>query len=62
MYQTIQMSSCVSVQGVLVEALPNGEAIVQDGGQRYRGRRITAYAALSPASDATERADTVEGR
>ncbi len=34
MYQTIQVSSCVSAQGELVENLPNGDAIVRDGGQR----------------------------
>ena len=33
MYQTIQVSTCVSAQGELVEHLPNGEAIVRDGGQ-----------------------------
>jgi hypothetical protein len=40
MYQTIQVSSCVSVQGELVEHLPNGDAIVRDGGHVYRGRPI----------------------
>jgi hypothetical protein len=40
MYQTVQVSSCVSVQGFLVEHLPNGEAIVSDGLKTYRGRPI----------------------
>jgi hypothetical protein len=40
MYQTVQVSSCVSVQGFLVEHLPNGDAIVSDGLKTYRGRPI----------------------
>jgi hypothetical protein len=40
MYQTVQVSSCVSVQGFLVEHLPNGETIVSDGLKTYRGRPI----------------------
>ena len=40
MYQTIQVSSCVSAQGDLVEHLPNGDAIVRDGDNIYRGRPI----------------------
>ena len=43
MYQTVQVSTCVSAQGELVEHLPNGEAIVRDGGQVYRGRPITPF-------------------
>jgi hypothetical protein len=45
MYQTVQVSSCVSVQGFLVEYLPNGEAIVSDGRKTYRGRAIAPVAA-----------------
>ena len=45
MYQTIQLSSCVSVQGDLVEALPNGEAVIREGGQLYRGRPIAPFVA-----------------
>jgi hypothetical protein len=45
MYQTVQVSSCVSVQGFLVEHLPNGDAIVSDGLKTYRGRPITPVAA-----------------
>ena len=48
MYQTIQVSTCVSAQGELVENLPNGEAIVRDGGHMYRGRPITPL--VRPAS------------
>lgn len=40
MYQTIQMSSCVSVYGEFVEALQNGEIVVRDGNTVYRGRPI----------------------
>ena len=45
MYQTVQVSSCVSVQGFLVEHLPNGEAIVSDGIKTYRGRPIAPMGA-----------------
>ncbi|WP_424932877.1 hypothetical protein [Amaricoccus macauensis] len=40
MYQTIQLSSCVSVHGEFVEALKNGDVIVRDGDTVYRGRPI----------------------
>jgi len=49
MYLTIQVSSCVSVQGDLVEALPNGDAIIRDGRTTYRGRTIAPVATV-PAS------------
>lgn len=39
---TIQVSSCISVQGDLVETLPNGDAIIRDGRQFYRGRTISS--------------------
>ena len=48
MYQTVQVSSCVSVQGFLVEHLPNGDAIVSDGLKTYRGRPIAPIAARNP--------------
>ena len=54
MYQTIQVSTCVSAQGELVENLPNGEAIVRDGGQVYRGRPI---APVRPAGHGRARAE-----
>lgn len=44
MFQTIQVSSCVSAQGVLVEQLPNGEVLIRDGETIYRGRPITPFA------------------
>jgi hypothetical protein len=47
MYHTIQLSSCVSVQGDLVEALPNGEAVIRDGSQTYRGRPIPRFIAAA---------------
>jgi len=52
MYQTIQVSTCVSAQGELVENLPNGEAIVRDGGHTYRGRPISPHAAPGTAERA----------
>ena len=47
MYQTIQLSSCVSVQGVVVAALPNGETIVREGAHTWRGRPIAPYCAAA---------------
>jgi hypothetical protein len=44
MYQTIQVSSRVSVQGDFVEWLPNGDALVRDGLNLYRGRPIVPFA------------------
>jgi hypothetical protein len=58
MYQTIQVSTCVSAQGELVEKLPNGEAIVRDGGQVYRGRPIAPFAQAGSA----QRGATAEAR
>jgi hypothetical protein len=43
MYQTVQVSSCVSAQGDLIERLPNGDALVSDGVKVYRGRPITPF-------------------
>ena len=40
MYQTIQLSSCVSVQGETVEVLGNGDVIIRNGGTLYRGRPL----------------------
>ena len=47
MYQTIQVSSCVSAQGDLVEQLPNGDVVIRDGGHTYRGRPIAPIAAAT---------------
>ncbi len=40
MYQTIRVSSCVSIQGEFVESLANGDVLVRDGGKVYRGQPI----------------------
>ena len=40
MYQTIRVSSCVSIQGEYVESLANGEVLVRDGRKLYRGQPI----------------------
>jgi hypothetical protein len=49
MLQTIQVSSCVSVHGELVEVLRNGDMIVRNGSRNYRGRPITARSGRQPA-------------
>lgn len=43
MYQTIQVSSRVSVQGEIVERLPNGQVVVRDGLNVYRGQPIVPF-------------------
>ena len=40
MYRTVQMSSCISAQGELVETLGNGEILVRDGDTVYKGRPV----------------------
>jgi hypothetical protein len=40
MYQTIQLSSCVSVQGETVEVLGNGDVVIRNNGLLYRGRPL----------------------
>lgn len=40
MYQTIQVSSCLSIQGEFVEDLANGQVVIRDGGNIYRGLPI----------------------
>jgi hypothetical protein len=37
MYQTIRVSSCLSIQGEFVEALANGDVVVRDGSTTYQG-------------------------
>lgn len=39
-FQTIRVSSCLSIQGEFVEALASGEVLVRDGGSIYRGRPV----------------------
>ena len=46
MYETIRISSCVSVQGELVDVLANGEVVVRDGRSTYRGRPIGGHRRL----------------
>ena len=41
MYQTIRLSSCVSVQGEFVEMLSTGEIIIRDGDKTYCGVPVT---------------------
>lgn len=53
MYQTIRVSSCLSIQGEFVETLATGQVVVRDGRKTYRGEPIrmakTSYAAsLAP--------------
>ncbi|TPE52239.1 hypothetical protein [Amaricoccus solimangrovi] len=40
LYQTIRVSSCVSIQGEFVESLANGDVLVRDGRKLYRGQPI----------------------
>ncbi len=40
MYQTIQLSSCVLVQGEFVASLTDGKIVIRDGSTEYRGRPI----------------------
>ncbi len=40
MYRTIQLSSCVLVQGEFVEVLADGQIVVRDGMTMYRGQPI----------------------
>lgn len=40
MFQTIRVSSCLTIQGEFVEALANGEVVVRDGKTTYRGQPI----------------------
>jgi hypothetical protein len=42
MYRTIQVSSCVLIQGEFVEMLADGQVVVRDGKTEYRGRSISA--------------------
>lgn len=59
MYQTVRLSSCVSAQGDLVENLPNGDAIVRDGANFWRGRPIAAVARQEVDRRLTESQRTV---
>jgi hypothetical protein len=39
-YQTIQLASCVSVQGEFVEILADGQVVIRVGEKEYRGHPI----------------------
>jgi hypothetical protein len=45
MLQTIRLSSCVSVQGELVELLLNGDAVIRVGDREFRGKPVGRGAA-----------------
>ena len=57
MYQTIQLSSRVSVQGEIVERLPDGQVVVRDGLNTYRGQPIAPMVA---ARDALHRLGAIQ--
>lgn len=45
MYHTIQLSSCVLVQGEFVASLADGKIVVRDGSTEYQGQPIAAQPA-----------------
>jgi hypothetical protein len=62
-YQTIRVSSCVSIQGEFVESLANGDVLVRDGRKLYRGQPIrmgavAQHAAMIRKVDASWAAET----
>ncbi|MBP7241313.1 hypothetical protein [Amaricoccus sp.] len=40
MLKTIRLSSCISVQGEMIEVLQDGTILIRDGKTLYRGRPI----------------------
>lgn len=62
MYQTIQLSSCVSVQGEFVERLCDGQVLIRDGKTMYRGRPIQRGAATEMSIGAIARASDLPVR
>jgi hypothetical protein len=54
MYQTIQLSSCVSVQGEVVETLADGRAVIRVGEREFRGRPILKAAIRAARPQAVE--------
>ena len=48
-FQTIQLSSHVSVQGEIAEVLANGEVVIRDGVNVYRGRPIGRAESIAAA-------------
>lgn len=43
MLRTIRLSSCISVQGEMVEVLQDGTILVRDGKTLYRGRPVEMH-------------------
>lgn len=41
MYHTIQLSSCITVQGEFIERLHDGRVAIRDGKTVYRGHPIS---------------------
>lgn len=63
-FQTIRVSSCVSIQGEFVESLANGDVLVRDGRKLYRGQPIGTgavpmHAAMVRPVDMSSAAKTV---
>lgn len=56
MYYTVQLSSHVSVQGLLVESLANGDVVICDGNRKWRGRPVCG---TQPNSVSTQQASAV---
>lgn len=48
MYRTIQLSSCISVQGEFVEVLFDGSILIRDGETLYRGRPVELRGEAAP--------------
>jgi len=61
MYQTIRLSSCVSVQGECVAVMTDGQVVIRVGDAEYRGlpieRRARPRVALAERSLAPERSE-----
>lgn len=49
MLTTIEIGSCVSVQGELIARLKTGECIVRDGERIYRGRPLRPRSVAAPS-------------
>lgn len=63
-FQTIRVSSCVSIQGEFVESLANGDVLVRDGRKLYRGQPIRMgampmHAAMVRSVDVASASETV---
>jgi hypothetical protein len=59
MYQTIQVSSRVFVQGEFIETLADGDVLIRDGRTVYRGRPVERRATQpSPQAVVSETASS----